>query len=76
MKWGIFAELQVQDLDQPFNGLDIKELDHTYNRETKCIYLIVATLKIIKNKEGSVVFEANEIMNTDHRELIVDINLV
>ena len=32
-----FTELQLQDVHQIFNGLYLKELDHTHSRGTRCI---------------------------------------
>ena len=70
-----FAELQIQDLHQNFNELDMKALDHTCSRGTKCIDSIAATPNIRKHMEGSRMFETNEITIADHMSCVVDINL-
>ena len=46
-----------------------------YRRGPKCIDSIATTLTIIQYVEGSVLKERNEIINTDYRAFIVDINL-
>ena len=61
-----FTELQLKDLHQTFNGIEVKYMDHTHSRGTKCIDSIAATPNIRKHIEGSKLFETNEIINTDH----------
>ena len=62
-------------MHQIFDELDVKELDHTHSRGTKCIDSIAATPNIRKHMEGSRLFETNEMTITDHRVCVVDINL-
>ena len=52
-----FTESQVQDLHQTFNGLDVKELEHTHSRWTKRTHQVTATPSMRKHIEGSRLFE-------------------
>ena len=52
-----FAELKVQDMCQTFNTLDVKGLDHTHIRLTKCVDSSATTPSIRKHSEGSRVLE-------------------
>ena len=70
-----FAQLQLQDVHQNFNEIELSQMDHTHNRGTKCIDSIDVTPDLIKHVKGSRLFEKNEIVNTDHRHYVIDINL-
>ena len=70
-----FVELQLKDFHQTFNRIEVSQTDHTNNRGTKCIDSIVVTPNLRKQIEGSRLFEKNEIVNTEHRSYVVDINL-
>ena len=70
-----FAELQLKDLHQTFNGLELSQMDHTYGRRTKGIDSIVFNPNLRKYMEVSGLFETNEILNTDHISHVIDANL-
>ena len=53
----------------------MEELDWTYEYSSKCIDVVAAILEILQQIEGSMLYEVNEIINTDHRSCIFDINL-
>ena len=62
-------------MQQTTNSTELKEMDHTHGRGTKCIDSIAATPNMRKHIEGSSLHETNEIMNADHRSHVIDTNL-
>ena len=65
----------MKDVHQTTNGVELKEMNHTYSRGIKCIDSIVETPSTRKYVEGSSLRETNEIINTDHQSHVIDINL-
>ena len=65
----------MKDVHQTTNGIELKEMDHTHSRGTKCIDSIAATSNVRKHIEGCSLYETNEIINTDHRSHVIDVNL-
>ena len=70
-----FNELQIKDVHQMTNVIEIKEMDHTHSRGTKCIGSFAETCNVRKHIEGCSIYQTNEIINTDHRSHAIDVNL-
>ena len=70
-----FNELQMKDVHQTTNVIELNEIDHTYSRVTKHIDSIAATPNARKHIERRSLHGTNEIINTDHRSCVIDINL-
>ena len=65
----------LQDIHKSFNKIELSNLNHTYKDESKYIDLIVATYNIMDYVEGSALLQIDSIFNTDHRVILVDINI-
>ena len=68
-------ELGVRDVYQYFNMLELQEIDHTYCDRAKYINSLAVSDRIIPFLEGLALYEINEIMRSDHRSYVIDLNL-
>ena len=53
----------------------LEALDLMYKRGKKCIDIIAVSPDLMENIEEYKLLEINEVVATDHRALIIDINL-
>jgi len=70
-----YQKINVRDIYQSYNFIPEKELDKTYIRDFKYINSIAVTQNLLDFVEGSALLEASEIIITDHRAILIDINL-
>ena len=70
-----YTKLRVKDVNQRFNYIRVKDLSKTHRRGSKCIDSIVASPNIFECIEGSKLLEINEVLDTDYRLYLIDINL-
>jgi len=62
-------------MHQIFNMIESTKLDHIYREETKYIDVIPISENLSEYLEKSKLFEIHEIVNTDYRGHIIDMNL-
>ena len=65
----------MRDIYQSYNLIADEELDSTYIRGSKSINSIVVTKNILDFIEGLKLLKANEIIITNYRALLIDINM-
>ena len=65
----------MNDIHQRFNRININKLDNTYKNRKKYIDTIATLDNIMSFAEGCTLCKTNEIIDTDHRRHIVDIDL-
>ena len=70
-----YSNLRVKDIHQSFNYIILNNLDYTHRWEIKYIDSITVTLVILEYAEGSKLYKRCDIIDTDHRSHIIDINL-
>ena len=68
-------ELQMKYVCQTTNGIELKKMDDTHSRGSKCIDSIEDTPNTRKHIKGSSLHEINEMINNDHRWRVIEINL-
>ena len=70
-----FSNIGIADVHQSYHKLNLNQMDHTEVRGSKLIDTIAASHGIMEYVEGSILLEYNELIFTDHRAYIVDLNL-
>ena len=68
-------EIGVEDAHSRINNIDLKQLDKTYINRLKAIDSIAVSEGLIEFVESSKLIYHNEIIFSDHRAYIVDINI-
>ena len=69
-----YTKIGVKDVYQSFNYIEVEDLDGTYKRSSNCLDSIAASQDIIQYIEGSKILEVNEVVNTNHRSYLIDVN--
>ena len=69
-----YTKIGVKDVYQSFNYIEVEDLDGTYKRSSNCLDLIAASQDIIQYIEGSKILEVNEVVNTNYRSYLIDVN--
>lgn len=70
-----FERIGVVDVHQLHNNIELKQLDHTESRGSKPIDTIAISRGLKEFVEGCMLQECNDIILTDHRSYIIDLNL-
>ena len=70
-----FNKLGIKDIHQQYNFIELDEIDNTYRDRSKYIDTIAASESILSFVEGCRLYEINEILDTNHRGYIIDIDL-
>ena len=68
-------ELGVKDIHSSFNMIEVTNLDSIHIAGSKCIDSIAVSYNLMKFVERSKLCKINEIINTDHRSYIIDLNI-
>jgi len=68
-------EIGVKEVHVIANNIEIERLDRTYKNGSKPIDSIAATCGIMDFVEGCKLLSYNEIVETDHRAYMVDVNI-
>ena len=69
-----YTKIGVKDVHQSFNYIEVEDLDGTYKRSSNCLDSIAASQDIIQYIEDSKILEVNEVVNTNHRSYLIDVN--
>ena len=70
-----FKNCRVEDIHQKLNNVEWKEMDNIYKRGSRLIDIIAVSPGLIEVVEGCVLLEINNIVISDHRSYIIDLNL-
>jgi len=70
-----FQDIRVQDAHSLYNKIPLKDLDPTNIKGTKPIDSIAVTSRIIKFVEGVKLLYNNDIVMSDHRVYVMDLNV-
>jgi len=70
-----FNKIKLWDIHQSYNLIPENNLDKTYIRGLKCIDSVAITQNLLDLIKGSKLLEANKVTKSDHRVLLIDINL-
>ena len=70
-----FNDIGVEDIHSRYNNIPPKEMDKTFINGSNPIDTIAASEGIMKNIEGSKLISHTEIVPTDYRAYVADINL-
>ena len=70
-----FNKIGIRDIYQTYHQLKFNQMNNTEERGLKLIDTIAASYGISEYVEGSKLNECNDIIFTDHRSYIVDINI-
>ena len=70
-----FNKIGIRDIHQTYHQLQFNQMDNTEERGLKPIDTIAASYGISEYVEGSKLIECNDIIFTDHRSYIIDINI-
>ena len=70
-----FADIRIQDVHYVFNQIEFSQMDNTYLNRSKLINIIAISPNLIECIEGCKLYKVNELIITDHRLYIIDINL-
>ena len=65
----------MQDIHYKHNNILLQRIDQTYKTGPKSINSIATSLNIMKYVEGYHLLEVNEIIISNHRSYLVDVNL-
>ena len=74
MKFKKITELGLQDLHSKHNNLGLNELNNKHAYGSKPIDSIAGTSGIVEHVEGCALLNHNEVVPSDHRAYIVDLN--
>ena len=70
-----FADIGVQDIHYIFNQIEFQQMDNTYLTRLRPIKIVAVSPNLIECIEGYKILEVNDIIITDYRLYIIDINL-
>ena len=70
-----YSEIGVEEVHSRINNVPLNELDKTFIYGSSAIDSVVVSERLMEFVEGSLLVSNNEIVNTDHRAYIIDINL-
>ena len=70
-----FSDIGVEDVHSVINNIRKEEMDKTYVHGSNPIDTIAMSEGLLEYVEGSKLLSHNEIVNTDHRAYVVDVNL-
>ena len=68
-------EIGVKEIHAVVNNINMNRLDRTYKNGSKSIDSIAATCGIMEFVEGCKLLSYNEVIETDHRAYVVDVNI-
>lgn len=68
-------DIGVKEIHVHVNKLKIEELDKTHKNGSKLIDSIAATSGIMEYMEGCELISYNDIVETDHRACVIDVNV-
>ena len=70
-----YSEIGVDEVHSRVNHMPLNQLDKTFIRGSNAINSVTASEGLIEFMEGSLLTPNHEIINTDHRACIIDLNL-
>jgi len=70
-----YSEIGVEEVYSRINNVPLNELDKTFIHGSSAIDSVAVLEGLIEFVEGSLLVPNNEIVNTNHRAYIIDINL-